>query len=353
VNAATLCLLLAGLASLPAETPEQALAAGVDDVQQGRYAAGLLKLDSAARAWEGRPEHAAERARACLYLGVAYLAMDQPSLANRRFREALQADEALTLSPDEFSRRVRRTFEAVRAELVAEKTARAVARKSLLKRPLAVVALGGAAAAGIALAIAPHERDNRPPVARIDDVRPAGTPIVDLTRVTLAASAQDPDGEPLRFQWAFGDGETAEGPQVTHVFRQAGVLTVTVTVRDGLTSTSASTAVTVRDLNGAWDASPPVLRVQQFVLSQRAGGLTAMVQLDDGSQGFSVSGQSSLRDPRGVGFGFRAYSAPNTCLMTFAGETDAAVGTLSGRLSCASDGCFCLGADLPIVLVRR
>lgn len=357
MSGSSICLLLAAVGMMQAgpapETPEQGLAAGIEDIQQGRYAAGLLRLDTAARAWEGQPEHAAERAQACVQMGIAYLAMDQPSLAKRRFREALQADEGLQLAPDEFPRRVRRAFDAARAELQAERAARTAARKGLLKRPLAVVALGAGAAAGIALAVAPHERANRPPVAHIDDVRPEGAAIVDVTRVTLAAGAEDPDGEPLRFEWSFGDGELAEGPQVSHVFRRTGALTVTLNVHDGLTSTATTTTVMVKDLNGAWDAAPVVVRVQEFVLNQRAGGLSAMVRLDDGTQGSSVSGLSSMRDPRGLGFSFSVYRAPNLCLMTFTGDADPAVSTLRGRISCASDGCFCLGADLPIVLLRR
>ena len=43
----------------------------------------------------------------------------------------------------------------------------------------------------------------------------------------------DPDGDNLTFLWEFGDGNTAEGESVTHVYESIGNMNVVVTVKDG------------------------------------------------------------------------------------------------------------------------
>jgi glucose/arabinose dehydrogenase/chitodextrinase len=42
----------------------------------------------------------------------------------------------------------------------------------------------------------------------------------------------DADGDPLSYEWDFGDGATASGPKPTHVYAQTGAYTATLTVRD-------------------------------------------------------------------------------------------------------------------------
>jgi VCBS repeat-containing protein len=49
---------------------------------------------------------------------------------------------------------------------------------------------------------------------------------------TFSAVASDPGDDPLRFVWDFGDGQSARGPDVTHVFRDSGSYRVTLTVSD-------------------------------------------------------------------------------------------------------------------------
>jgi len=55
-----------------------------------------------------------------------------------------------------------------------------------------------------------------------------------------ASSSSDPDGEIVEFLWDFGDGNTAQGVVVSHVYTAPGEYTVTLTVRDdqGATATA-------------------------------------------------------------------------------------------------------------------
>ncbi|OMG52718.1 PKD domain-containing protein, partial [Brevundimonas sp. ZS04] len=69
----------------------------------------------------------------------------------------------------------------------------------------------------------------------------AGTPLA------FAASATDADGDPLTFTWEFGDGDTATGASVSHVYGAGAVgeRTAKVTVSDGRLSSTATIPVDV------------------------------------------------------------------------------------------------------------
>ncbi len=63
-----------------------------------------------------------------------------------------------------------------------------------------------------------------------------------------ALTSSDPDGDPLTFEWDFGDGTKDSGSFVKHMFTKPGNYKVTLTVKDdsGLT---CGTAVSVFDVN--------------------------------------------------------------------------------------------------------
>ena len=72
---------------------------------------------------------------------------------------------------------------------------------------------------------------NRNPVARA-----TATPMSGLAPLTVAfnaATSSDPDGDPLSFAWAFGDGGTASGVAPSHTYASAGAYTARVTASDG------------------------------------------------------------------------------------------------------------------------
>ena len=84
------------------------------------------------------------------------------------------------------------------------------------------------------------------------------------SQVTFAAEASDPDGEIRRYFWDFGDGETAEGAQVTHEYARSGTYRVEVMVeddkdavaRDGITikvQVGPKAVATVRQAHGPED----------------------------------------------------------------------------------------------------
>jgi PKD repeat protein len=55
-----------------------------------------------------------------------------------------------------------------------------------------------------------------------------------------ATGSSDPDGNPLTYSWAFGDGGTGTGVTPSHTYGTAGPRTVTLTVNDGTVNASTT-----------------------------------------------------------------------------------------------------------------
>jgi hypothetical protein len=66
-------------------------------------------------------------------------------------------------------------------------------------------------------------------------------------------ASSDPEGEPLVFDWSFGDGGTAAGPIVEYAYANPGVFVVTLTVTDdgGLSAAEPTTAAVSGPYPGA------------------------------------------------------------------------------------------------------
>ena len=86
------------------------------------------------------------------------------------------------------------------------------------------------------------EGSNRPPSAVASGSPTSGN--VPLTVRFDAAGSADADGDPLMYNWAFGDGSPdGGGPVVDHIYTTAGSFTATLTVSDGRGGTGSATVV--------------------------------------------------------------------------------------------------------------
>ena len=100
---------------------------------------------------------------------------------------------------------------------------------------------------------------NAPPHAEVVAEPREGTAPL---RVAFDASgSRDPDGSLVSYEWAFGDGTTAQGERVEHVYEAAGVYTTTLTVRDE-DGASATASVTIR----VEEPQPPTSRLWEVRL---------------------------------------------------------------------------------------
>lgn len=79
--------------------------------------------------------------------------------------------------------------------------------------------------------IAPPPPHNNPPVAAITADPYAGKAPLAVT--FSGVPSYDPDGTPLTYLWQFGDGTTATGQVVSHLYTKPGRYTAALTVSDG------------------------------------------------------------------------------------------------------------------------
>jgi hypothetical protein len=142
---------------LAAVAEDPGLTAGIRQVDEGDFEGAVATLGPVADRLSARGGR--DAAQACLYLGIAHLALDQRDAARARFREALAHEPSLRLTPDRFSPKVIAAFEEARRE--REAAARAAepaqgAKPASKKGHAGRTALiaGGAVAAGVGIALA-------------------------------------------------------------------------------------------------------------------------------------------------------------------------------------------------------
>ncbi len=90
---------------------------------------------------------------------------------------------------------------------------------------------GGVGTATQSLVITAPPPTNHDPVA--DFTFQPASPQTNQAVSFDASGSTDQDGDPLTFEWAFGDGGTAAGAQTSHTFATPNTFTVSLTVRDG------------------------------------------------------------------------------------------------------------------------
>jgi hypothetical protein len=157
-------------------------------------------------------------------------------------------------------------------------------------------------------------------------VTPTGTGIAAVTSFAFTSQgASDEDGDSLTISWNFGDGGTATGTTVSHVFANAGTFNVSATVSDGKTDAKApDLPITIRNVNGTWTSNlQGVIRTWTLTQAGTAVSGSYTSNAAPGTPG-NVSGTlSSLRAFNGTAMltGFAPFSA--------VGSFDASVSTLS------------------------
>ena len=129
----------------------------------------------------------------------------------------------------------------------------------------------------------PASNPNRAPVINSMSANP-GFGIATLTAFAMTVSATDADGDPVTFEWEFGDGTRATGPALSKTYLTDGAATVTVTASDGRGGTATDRrTVTVGSMTGTWtgtvnfggnDNQPSTIS-----LTQVGGVITGTLQL--------------------------------------------------------------------------
>ncbi|GAA0726444.1 hypothetical protein GCM10009430_33390 [Aquimarina litoralis] len=123
---------------------------------------------------------------------------------------------------------------------------------------------------------------NLPPSASFtNDLSSGNAP---LTVQFDASQSSDPDGDTLSYSWNFGDGTTATGVSISHVFDTPGSYQVSLTVSDGSLNDTTSKTITVND-----DTTPVI--TASISVDSNSGIAPATITFD-GSGSTSSDGSS-------------------------------------------------------------
>ena len=88
--------------------------------------------------------------------------------------------------------------------------------------------------------------NNSPPTATMS-ITPSGTVKSGESVTFSAAGSSDPDGDPLTFEWRFGDGNTGTGLTTSHSYNKPGEYTAELAVGDGTHEAKVTQSITVVD----------------------------------------------------------------------------------------------------------
>ena len=133
---------------------------------------------------------------------------------------------------------------------------------------------------------------NLPPSASFtNDLSTGNAP---LTVQFDASQSSDPDGDTLSYSWNFGDGTTATGVSISHVFDTPGSYQVSLTVSDGSLNDTTSKTITVND-----DTTPTI--TASISVDSNSGIAPATISFD--GSGSTSSDGSSLSYNWGFGDG--------------------------------------------------
>jgi PKD repeat protein len=128
---------------------------------------------------------------------------------------------------------------------------------------------------------------NRPPVAQAGGTPTSGT--APLAVAFSSGGSSDPDGDPLGYSWAFGDGTTSTAANPAKTYSVAGGYTAVLTVTDGRGgSAQASVPITVSS------GPPPFPATAVFDNFDRANGPVGANWAGD-VNGFVVTGNQATQ----------------------------------------------------------
>jgi hypothetical protein len=291
---AVLCVLCLLGGAVPGRC-ESSLATGIQQVQEGENQPAVVTLRAVAERLSSNPQARADLKTAYVYMAVAHLGLSQEPEAQRAFLSALKIDSGLVVRTSDFPPRVVRFFERVRQEAIAAGVIHPPRAKSGGGTKWILIG-GGLAAAGAGAAVALGGAKNKPPTVGDIVVSPRVVGIANLTEFEFSASASDPNGDALTYQWTFGDGNTSTLAAPKHVYSGTSVSTpfqVTLTVSDGVSSSDLkSTSVSVTLLDGSWATEPDANHIIRSLLLTQSGTLLSGAYNHGGcTTGGSANGQ--------------------------------------------------------------
>ena len=176
-----------------------------------------------------------------------------------------------------------------------------------------------------ALATACGGNSTNPSLPVAASASPSGVALVGATRVTFTGSGAGAGDGALSYSWSFGDGVSANGQTVTHVFATEGTFNVTLTVTDNRGgSATAAVVVQARSLSGRWTPLQNGVPGIDATIAQSGAAITGQSTNDCCTHRFV----GEVGDPRAITLVFRFSGCP-TERRTFVGTLAADLNTIT------------------------
>jgi hypothetical protein len=181
----------------------------------------------------------------------------------------------------------------------------------------------------------PPPQANRSPVINSMTVTPTFG-VSQLTSISMTVAGSDPDGDPVTFEWDFGDGTRGSGTGFSKIYGGSGVATIRVTASDGRGATATdSRTTTIGSMEGNWAGTLTINAGQAaattLALTQTGATVTGAMVLS-GFSGRTDPAQPGRIDASG-GVELRIRSATSPCAEPWTPPAAASPGPRSARAS--------------------
>lgn len=173
---------------------------------------------------------------------------------------------------------------------------------------------------------------------------PAGVGLAWATVYTFSASPASGGVPPFTYAWNFGDGEMGAGSSASHLYKNTGTFTATVTATDSRgIAAQASIPVSIRSVNGRWTATFPAgsgLNPEPIDLVQDQTAVAATINDTANGLGFG-SGSGNVSNPRSLSVtAIFGEGTPTALGVTYVGRIDDTMATWTGTAT-GYVGCPC------------
>lgn len=193
--------------------------------------------------------------------------------------------------------------------------------------PTTLAAVGGGAAAG-GIVVAKSVRSNKEPSLGCQGGIGINQGLVEVTTFMVGMTC-DEDGRPLTASFDFGDGTTATGNDVTHVYRSTGTFVVMVTLTGGKNTYPPMQhgLITVATVTGRWRHTSTGSLFDIVQSGNRVSGSYTVPPPGTGSSVFS----GTLQHPQSINLTLNLAGPPvGTLLANFGTDLNTMNTTASG-----------------------
>jgi hypothetical protein len=206
----------------------------------------------------------------------------------------------------------------------------------------AIAGIVGGAGAGVAATVLGRDAN-----ASIE-TSPAGDGILGVTSFTFRANGGSSGSS---HHWDFGDGVTAAGDTVTHVYATEGTFQVSLTLSSSAGEPVATTTVTVGSLNGSWVRTNPAQVLGRLTLVQQGATLTGQWTHEPTAAFPTAIGSwpltGTITSPRTV-----TIAQQGECFRVLRGSISTDLMTIAGDETLTT-AALCGGGMFPVSVVRR